>query len=426
MGRELTKRHSSVFETKISSPFLFARDIYRYGKARELSSFVVWELLHRLRLFPPKSYLQFNANQPLTLPTAGFDSPVFVDQINHCFSTRGLRLSNSEQDWKLLFVNDAGELLGCLFSDARALYKSVDRGRSVVLVERFPEALKAIFVSSRNTIFVCVRGVVYKSSAGGAFTESLELASSESFFRHNNSMTETPSETLILGEYGNVWDKNRWRKLAYLYFSSDDGETWDRSDFLIREGANKHVHLVKYSKLLDRVFVADGDNRKKLWVSDSLGSSVDLRDPNRWNTVNKFHIQTGGYTSIVETDEKIVFGSDYQGGTNFIVDTVDGRSFRKSIVPDPYRRSPIDNMVQRKSHKGNEIWANLPYSVSGTACLLTYSRNGGTTWDKVIEYSRATHKVWLIGSSNKMAGELYFSIENLRTGDRAVYEIADA
>lgn len=96
-------------------------------------------------------------------------------------------------------------------------------------------------------------------------------------------MTETPSKTLIMGEYGNVREKGKWRKLAYLYFSSDNG---------------------------------------------------------------------------------------------------------------------------------NEIWANLHFSTPGTKCLLMYTANGGKSWSKVIEYSRATHQVWLINSSNETSDVLYFSIED--------------
>ena len=145
-----------------------------------------------------------------------------------------------------------------------------------------------------------------------------------------------------------------------MYFSSDEGKTWERSDFLIKKGVNKHVHLVKYSKLLNKVFMADGDNYKKLWISDALNLS-DLSDPKKWKAVNKFHIQMGGYTSIVESDEKILFGTDYQGGTNFLVETEDGKKFTKKVVPDPYRRSPIINMVQRKSKSGNEIWVIIAH-----------------------------------------------------------------
>jgi len=368
--------------------------------------------------------LKFNNSAALTLENERLNGLDFSEKIDHFFTNRELNATSSYHNWKLLFFNNNGEIFGCLYPDDRDLYRSIDKGESIVFMKRFPERIKSIFISSQNTIFVCVKGAVYKSSDnGGSFRKSLDLGSSESFLRHNNSMTETPSRTLIIGEYGNVWDKNGWRKLAYLYFSFDDGETWDRSDFLIKQGINKHVHLVKYSRLLNKILMADGDNKKKLWVSDSLNSS-DLKNP-KWNPVNKFHIQMGGYTSVVESDEKILFGTDYQGGTNFMVETRDGEKFDKRIVPDPYRRSPIGNMVQRKSKKGNEIWAILPFSTANTKCLLMYTVNGGQSWHKVIEYSRATHKVWLLSSSNEIADVLYFSIEDLKNCDRVVYKIAD-
>lgn len=425
MGRMLTQRYALLFEKKLVNPFFFARDVYKTGKFRELVSFIVWELFHKLRLFPKKKYLKFGNGETLTLENARLSDLDFSEKINHFFSSKGLNIISAAHNWKLLFIGSNGEIFGCLYPDDGDLYKSIDNEKSIIFIKRFPARIKSMFVSSENTIFVCAKGAVYKSSdRGGSFKKSLDLGSSESFFRHNNAMTETPDKTLIIGEYGNIWDKNGWRKLAYLYFSSDDGETWDRSDFLIKQGTNKHVHLVKYSGLLNKILMADGDNYKKLWVSDSLNSS-DLKNPNKWKPVNRFHIQMGGYTSIVESDGKILFGTDYQGGTNFIVETRDGEKFDKRVVPDPYRRSPIINMVQRKSKNGHEIWAILPYSTAGTRSLLMYSKDGGESWNKFIEYSQATHYVSLISSSNDIAEALYFSIENLINSDRVVYKIAD-
>ena len=425
MGRELTKRHSLLFKKKVGNPFLFARDIYQYGKFRELVSFTVWEFFHQLGLFPKQKYLKFNNSEALTLEAETVNGLDFSEKADHFFRSRGLSITRSDHNWKLLFSDNHKEIFGCLYPDDRDLYKSVDNGKSIIFVKRFLKHIKSIFISSQGTIFVCVEGAVYKSSDhGGSFTKSLDLGSSESFFRHNNEMTETPDKTLIIGEYGNIWDKRGWRKLAYLYFSSNEGETWERSDFLIKRGTNKHVHLVKYSKLFNKVFMADGDNYKKLWVTDSL-NTADLMNPNKWKPVNRFHIQMGGYTSIVESDEKIFFGTDYQGGTNFIVETRDGKKFDKSIVPDPYRRSPVNNMLQRKSKTGNEIWASLPYSTDHTKCLLMYTADGASSWNKVIEYNGAVYKVWLASSSNAISDELYFSIENLRNSDRVVYKIAD-
>jgi hypothetical protein len=133
----------------------------------------------------------------------------------------------------------------------------------------------------------------------------------------------------------------------------------------------------------------------------------------------------GGYTAVTETDGKILFGTDYQGGTNFVVESANGEKFKKRVVPDPYRRSPIMNMVQRKSKSGNEIWAYLPYSAAGTKCLLMYSTDAGQSWNKVIEYSKSSHKVWLVNSSTDISDVLYFSVEDLNSGARVVYEVRD-
>lgn len=425
MGRDLTKRHSELFERKgLKSPFLLARDIYQYRKASEACSFIIWELFHRFRLFPKKKYLPFRT-EPVTLDGQSLDDPELTATIDDQFESRGLTIARSDHNWKVLFITKDKEIFGCIYPEDRDLYKSVDQGESVSFLHRFPEQIKSIFVSSRGTIFVCVKGAVYRSTDGGnSFDRSLELGSSESFFRHNNGMTETPAGTLIIGEYGNVWNKTEWKKLAYLYFSSDDGKTWDRSDFLIKRGVNKHVHLVKYSKLFNKVFMADGDNYKKLWVTDAL-TSAELQDPARWKPITRIHIQMGGYTSVTEVDGKILFGTDYQGGTNFVVESSSGESFEKRVVPDPYRRSPIMNMVLRRSQNGDEVWAYLPYSTAKTKCLLMYTADGGRSWNRVIEYKKGSHKVWLINSSTEVSDVLYFSIEDVKGGNRVVYTVRD-
>ncbi|MCC6454648.1 MAG: exo-alpha-sialidase [Caldilineaceae bacterium] len=425
MGRELTSRHSHLFDNRVSNLFRFASDIHAYGKFSELVSFMVWEVLHKLRLFPKGRYLKFSDHEPLSLEGERLGDLQFSEKATRFFASKGLRATRSDHNWQLLFIQKNREILGCLNSQDRDLYKSSDQGKTITLVKRFPATIKSIFVSSKDRIFVCVKGAVYSSSDHGlSFRKAFDMGSTESFFRHNNAITETPDGTLVVGEYGNVWEKTRWKVLAYLYFSFDNGETWQTSDFLIKQGINKHVHLVKYSKSLDRLFVADGDNKKKLWLTDS-SVPFDLVNASTWKPVNKFHIQMGGYTSVVESGRTMLFGTDYQGGTNFLVSTKDGKHYDKRIVPDPYRRSPIDNMVQRRSKRGSEIWANLPYSTTHTKCLLMYTTDGGETWHKVIEYDRATHKVWIISSSNEVTDELYLSIENLKNADRVVYKIAD-
>ena len=421
---DLTRQYSSLFGKRgVKKLYLFVQDVYRAGKLREIVSFAVWEIFHRLGLFPKRDYLTFSNRDAITLENKSLTGSAFDEEMGHFLGSRGLKAIRPAHNWKLLVLN-ADEIYGCLYPNDYDLYKSQDNGASVVFVRQFSERIKSIFISSQSTIFVCVKGSVYKSSDRGAsFKKVLDLGSSESFFRFNNAMTETPDKRLWIGEYGNIWDKTGWRKLAYLYSSADDGETWETSDYLIQKGINKHIHIVRYSRLLNRLVVADGDNHKKLWLSDSP-DTADFRAP-KWKPVNRFHIQMGGYTSVVENDGKLIFGTDYQGGTNFVVVSTDGERFTKQVVPDPYRRSPIDNMVLRKSKSGNEIWANLPFSTGKTKCLLMYSADNCKTWHKVIEYNRTNHVVWIVSSSNEAAEELYISIENLQNQERVVYKVVD-
>lgn len=425
MREDLTKRYSFLFERRgLQRLFSFLQDVYRSGKAREITSFLVWEVFHRLKLFPPKAYLEFSPEKPLGLERVKLDSANFHERIALFFKSKGLGLTVCSTNWKLVFKSGDGEIFGSIYPDDQNLYKSTLPGTDPVLLKRFPERIKSLFVSSEKTIFVCVLGAVYRSSdRGTTFQRILDLGSAASFFRFNNAMTELPGNVLLIGEYGNVWEAAGWKNLANLYYSFNDGSTWQTSEFLKRRGTNKHVHIVAHSRLLNRILIADGDNHKRLWLSDAL-ERFNFDRPN-WKAANRFHIQMGGYTSFVETGEKILFGTDYQGGTNFIVETKDGRKFTKRVVPDPYRRSPVDNMVLRKTKAGCEIWANLPYSTAGTKCLLMYSKDDGASWERVIEYDRAAYTVWLIQSSNQTEADLYFSIEDLKTNDRVVYRVAD-
>lgn len=433
MRGKLAGKYSSLFDNRGAKkvPYfalksaLFLREAYKNEKLAELASFAVWELFHKCGFFSKNGYLEFNNSEALALEKESVDDLDSSQTITDFCKSRGLRLVRSNQEWKLLFINDNNkEICGCLYADDKTLYKSSDNGKSIICLKRFPAPIKSIFISSRNTLFVCIKGAVYRSSDNGnSFKKILVLGSSESYFRRNYGMAETASKSLIIGEYGNIWDNNCWRRLAYLYFSCDDGETWETSDFLVRQGTNKHVHVVWYSKLLNKIIMTDGDNKKKLWVSDELDSG-HLKDVN-WNLANRFHIQMGGHTSIVETDGRILLGTDYMGGTNCIIESTDCENFRKRIIPDPYRKSPIMKLLQRKSKKGNEIWALLPYSSSGSKSLLMYTVNSGKSWGKVIEYRGSNHGIQLISSSNGIPEALYLSARDVKKNNRAVYKIVD-
>ena len=135
----------------------------------------------------------------------------------------------------------------------------------------FDAPVIAIFISQKHSIFVSTKGRVYQSDDEGAhFAVALELSHLDSFIWHNHGVDEAP-QGLVIGEYGNIVDKNRgsafWKSVAYVYVTHDDGRSWRRVDTLRRYGG-KHVHLVKYSRRFSRILVTDGDKCKRAYWID--------------------------------------------------------------------------------------------------------------------------------------------------------------
>lgn len=114
---------------------------------------------------------------------------------------------------------------------------------------------------------------------------------------------------------------------------------------------------------------------------------------------------------MAETDTNVLFGSDYLGGTNFIVSTSDGKKFDKLVLPDPYRRSPVMNMITRKSSTGKEIWASSYSCLAGDAkSLLMCTKDSGKSWAKVIDFAGTQNEIRIVNSSCIASAELYISV----------------
>jgi hypothetical protein len=161
VGRDLTKRYALPSERKgRGNPFLFLRDIYRYRKLPELVSFLVWEAAHKLGLFAQNRYLRFNQGEVLALRQDRLNDADFRQRLKQFFESRGLGVVHSPHNWKLLFEDNQGEILGCMYPDDRSLHKSGNDGRSVAFVQRFPTPIKSVFVSSQGTVLVSVKGRV--------------------------------------------------------------------------------------------------------------------------------------------------------------------------------------------------------------------------------------------------------------------------
>ena len=138
MRRDLTKKYSTLFEIKgMKRIFSFAQDVYRFGKLRELSSFAVWEILHKLGLFPKKDYLVFEKREAIKLNGKSLFGAEFDVKTTAFFANNGLQAVKSKLNWKLLYFHK-GEIFGSLYPDDCDLYKSMDGGKTAVFVYKFP------------------------------------------------------------------------------------------------------------------------------------------------------------------------------------------------------------------------------------------------------------------------------------------------
>ncbi|RAJ93070.1 hypothetical protein LX87_04582 [Larkinella arboricola] len=381
----------------------------RVGNVGEVLSFIMREVTQRLYPYQVRNRsIRFTDHTCLSITSATADvlTSTFLTENGLCFRAVGI-------DWKFCLPTSDGLWWGSRYTHPNALYRSDDQSQSAVLMYEFSHPITSLFISRQNVLFVCSNGIVYKGDQPGIFFKPvLQLSSPMSYFLFNNGMTELPDGTLIIGEYSSDQQGQSWQNLAYLYYSTDGGRSWEISDFFIRQGVNKRIYLVKYSSLLKAVLLTDGDHKKQLWMNPALGDFKAKTGYQKtgWCLLTPYHHQTGGYRSMAETGEGVLLGSDYPGGTNFIVKTADGKRFEKLVLPDPYRRSPVINIMGRQSAGGPEIWAASYSCLSDQArSLLMCTQDGGKSWVRVIDVDGTKHEVRLVSSSP----DLYIAVTEL-------------
>lgn len=401
----ITRKYSKI---NVFNLIPFVYDILKSNKGEELLSFMIWDISRRL-LSRTTSQIKFDNIVPDIIIEGNIKTlePVSNTKLHEC-----------SVDFNLAIFDEENRVLGSRVSYPTRLFSQDLYGN---IVERFDfgTVIKCIFKDKRNNIFVCSNGIVFKSDDSGLnFREVLKFSSDESLFLFE-TVTETENNEILIGEYANIKNDGKWVFVGYLYISNDEGETWQKSDFL-KQKINKHIHIIKWVKQLKCLILTEGDDKKGIWVNKSNNYlSQSINESSGWFRLNRFHIQKGGYTGFVETPENIVLGTDYYHGTNFIVSTTDLKTFDFAMVPDPYRRSAIFRMVYLDNQT---IWAGLYNHLSPNKSLLMYSENFGKSWHKFLEYDGSQIKISMI--SNSMGTHFYILAEDLISNECKTYIIS--
>lgn len=399
---------------KIKFTFLnltkFFYSVYRSNKFTELSSFIFWEFKTKLRLWR-NNVLVFEKKRPIIISDNNLDTDFIVKKINSEFIFENIEIEKLKIDWNIIYAFK-GEIWGNLLLEKNILYKSLDNGKTVEKIFVFENEISSIFITKKNIIFICADGVIFRSDDFGiTFKNVLILSSKNSTFLFRNGMTETATNILLIGEYDNLWKENKgWINTSKIYFSFNDGVSWSNTDFLAQNGVNKHVHMIKYLTNIDKLILTDGDNKKQLWVNKTnmiFNKKSMNGNSEGWKLHTKYHFQTGGYITSLEVNDYVILGTDYLGGTNFLIKTRDFNIFEKKIIPDPYRKGIISAL-----NKTDEIiWAVItPPEFNSSKGLLMCTTSFSRPWIKIIEFDLSICDLKMISDTNQQNCSLFFSI----------------
>lgn len=274
---------------------------------------------------------------------------------------------NNSQHYKLttintLIFNAALDNHGVLWIiSGNKLLKSYNKGDTCEVIYEFNQSIRGIFISSKNYIFTSCCGCLYRSVNSGKSFEKILTFSHEFTLLQNRSITEDDKKRLFVGEYGNKRDsKQKWITNAWIYWSNDDGNSWEKTDFLSKDGAT-HVHMLQFNPYDKKLYLAEGDSKKRLWVNEDMKCFSEFNKSNSnhktgWKLLRKGMIDTGGYLCMTGFENSTYVGTDYAGGTNFLVHFDRDYKFKKYCMKGKYRKNPIKKLAIMRGPSGNEIF----------------------------------------------------------------------
>jgi hypothetical protein len=312
--------------------------------------------------------------------------------------------------WSIITEARDGTIFGNTLDRPHVLQRSENLFSTPVEMFVFSSPILAIFISDSGHLFVATKGRLYLSEDGGKhFDVTLQLSHDDAYVWHNHGIDETP-EGLVVGEYGSIVERSRtpffWKSVAYLYLTQDHGKSWRRIDYLARNGASKHVHLVKYSRRFARLLVTEGDRLKQsYWIS----SFKKLEDGSFNEGRFGFFSWGGGHTAFAETHNATFLGTDHHGGTNSIICLRSCGEGRARMLPSPYRRSPVMNMHCIKCGARSIVFAFLQ---SGWKSALVYSDDDGSSWHRLMEFNSRYGHFAISNGQQRLRSSLVVSFDN--------------
>ncbi len=192
-------------------------------------------------------------------------------------------------------------------------------------------------VQVADRLYYFVEGHLWSLTADGHVQrESLVLSSAESTVL-DQGMAVDSRGSLVVAEYKH---DALGRSGAYVYVRRAGDGRWETVDALARR-VDKHCHMVVFDPRANLFLITCGDSRKMLATLNISGVRL------AFEVVSAGAAKTGGYLCAAPFGDGFVCGTDYTGGTNFLVFVVAGTIQKKEVLCGRFRRSvvtAIDNI----------------------------------------------------------------------------------
>jgi hypothetical protein len=265
--------------------------------------------------------------------------------------------SSNEED-KCIVLED------WLISKTSGALRFYDMNRNLVRIMEV-DGFLSNFVPLAGRIYFVVDGILYSVTAESDIRKENLLFSAKESTILDQGIARDNDGNLVIAEYKH--DKSG-ESGALLYVLRARDAHWTTIDTLARR-VDKHCHIVFFDPTSRIFYVTCGDSRKMLAKLDLKGQKATVE------IVSDGAGKTGGYMCAVPWEGGFLCGTDYTGGTNFLVLIRGGRIVRKEVLRKPFRRSIVTSMVAARDRLLFAAW-NMGYLPGCCNGLLLRSPTG--------------------------------------------------